>query len=192
MPCQGCNQRTTWTLVSVRKVLKETSNSTIKSLPFSWIIVPLFEQLAAFSAQAQTQIIIMNAPCWEGPNKEQSGMSRAEYTRCELRRQTPSTFTNYGVFPTSTFTSARANLKLVYREREAFLKHETVEVQYQDSFKVWRERGFRFLQLILQPNFCLLAQTHPLRQHRAVHLTDTVPDNESVSQHTLLCQHKRS
>lgn len=34
MSCQGCNQWTTWTLVSVRKVLKETSNSTIKSLPF--------------------------------------------------------------------------------------------------------------------------------------------------------------
>lgn len=115
---QGCNQWTTGTLASVRKVMEEKSaNSTIKSLPLTWIIVPLFKQLAPFWVQAQTQIIIMNATCWEGMNKEQRGMSWAEYARCELRRETPSTFTNYSVFPTYTFTLARATLKLVYRER---------------------------------------------------------------------------
>lgn len=153
----------------------------MKSLPLTWIIVPLFEQLASFSVQAQTQIIIMNATCWEGLNKEQKRDELGWTHTLWSKAGNTINIHQLSCFPYTHLHISNLNARL---ERDGSFSRTrnswgAVSGQLQSAEG---KRDFRFPQLPLHPDFCLLAQTLP---------TDTGPDNELARQHTLLCQHTR-
>lgn len=154
--------------------------SVIKSLPFTLIIVPLFEQLSPLSAQ--TQIIIINAPRWWGLNKVLKG-------RAGLN--TPAQYSAIIVFSDIHLYVSNSS----FSGTRSFSKPETLQQQCQDHFfySVKGKRGsLTPLQLPLHPRIRLLSQIHRLCQQsavcRAVHL-NRYPVNESVYQHALLRQH---